>query len=76
MNNEQHSPQLVTDFNAARIRRIRRYSHLNQTEFGDLCGVCKMTVYFWERGLRLPVSMCIITKLFELERRYVPAATE
>lgn len=38
----------------ARLRKLRLHHHLNQDQFGDLCGVTKGAVSQWESDLTVP----------------------
>ena len=40
---------------AEKIKQLRLDLDLTQIQFGQLFGVHRMTVYNWERGVRLPI---------------------
>lgn len=55
------------DWNAQRVRDLRRQTRLNQTDFGERIGVRQATVSAWENGKTTPTGPS--AKLLDLVER-------
>lgn len=44
-----------------RIKELRKYLNLNQTEFGDRIGVRQGTIAGYENGVRIPIDAVVLS---------------
>ena len=67
----------MADF-AERIKELRLYNVMTQTEVGDIIGVKRHSVYTYERGLNYPEVRCLImlADYFKVSLDYLVGRTD
>lgn len=68
------NPKLVYDWNADRIRALRRYMGLSQQQMSERLGIRQQTVSEWETGMYQPRGGMVTLLTMVAEREGFPVA--